>query len=153
LNTGVSAILLKVEASAKADLNDRRHFHPHRVLTRGTAPRDVASVNPVNPTHMASLTPVPLFIFARFHARDGRDVDLAATIRDTVAASRDEPGCLAIHFYRSTHDPRLFYIHSSWVDEPAFEQHATLPHTVRFLERVRPLIDHDLDITRATRIE
>jgi len=24
-------LLLKVEASTKADLNDRRHFHPHRV--------------------------------------------------------------------------------------------------------------------------
>ena len=27
-------LLLKVEALMKTDLNDRRHFHPHRVLTR-----------------------------------------------------------------------------------------------------------------------
>jgi quinol monooxygenase YgiN len=94
-----------------------------------------------------------LFIFARFHAAEGREAGVAAAIRDTVAASRNEPGCVAIGGYRSTRDPRLFYIHSHWVDEAAFELHATLPHTVRFLERVRPLIDHDLDVTRTEPIE
>ena len=31
--------------------------------------------------------------------------------------------------------------------------HAGLPHTVRFIERVEPLIDHPLNITRSERIE
>ena len=43
----------------------------------------------------------------------------------------------------------LFYIHSRWTDEAAFDLHAQLPHTVRFIERVGPLIDHPLDVTRA----
>ena len=38
----------------------------------------------------------------------------------------------------------------SAVDEAAFEHHATLPHTVRFIERVQMLIDHPLDVTRST---
>jgi quinol monooxygenase YgiN len=42
----------------------------------------------------------------------------------------------------------LFYIHSRWTGEEAFETHAALPHTVRFLERVEQLIDHPLDVTR-----
>lgn len=48
-------------------------------------------------------------------------------------------------------DPRviLFYLHSRRVNEAAFYLHAELPHTVRFLERIKPLIDHPLDITRA----
>lgn len=91
----------------------------------------------------------PLFIFARFHALDGQEAAVASAIQDTVTASREEPGCVAIHGFRSTRDPRLFYIHSRWVDEAAFDLHATLPHTVLFLERVQPLIDHALDITRA----
>ena len=95
----------------------------------------------------------PLFIFARFHARDGQETAVTSAIHDTVAASRGEPGCLAIEGYRSARDPRLFYIHSRWVDEAAFDLHATLPYTVRFLQRVRPLIGHDLDVTRARPIE
>jgi quinol monooxygenase YgiN len=94
-----------------------------------------------------------LFIFARFHARPGQEEGVAAAIREVVPHSGAEPGCLSIGAYRSTRDPRLFYIHSRWVDEAAFEVHAELPHTVRFLEKVQPLIDHDLDVTRALRLD
>ncbi|HVC59116.1 MAG TPA: putative quinol monooxygenase [Acetobacteraceae bacterium] len=90
-----------------------------------------------------------LFIFARFHARDGQDGAVAAALREVVGPTREEPGCLAIGAYRSTRDARLFCIHSRWTDEAAFEAHAGLAHTVRFLERVRPLIDHPLEVTRA----
>jgi quinol monooxygenase YgiN len=93
-----------------------------------------------------------LAIFARFHAREGQDTAVAAALRDVVGPSRAEPGCLAIAAYRSVRDPRLFWIHSRWIDEAAFETHAELPHTVRFLERVQPLIDHPLDVTRTRAI-
>jgi quinol monooxygenase YgiN len=93
-----------------------------------------------------------LFIFARFHARPDNEGAVAEALLDILAPSREEPGCLSIHAFRSIRDPQLFYIHSRWKDEAAFEYHAGLPHTVRFLERVEPLIDHPLDVTRAERI-
>jgi quinol monooxygenase YgiN len=93
-----------------------------------------------------------LFIFARFHARAGQEEAVAEALRDTVAPSREEAGCLNIHAFRSLRDPRLFYIHSRWKDEAAFEHHADLPHTVRFIERVQPLIDHPLDVNRTENI-
>ena len=93
-----------------------------------------------------------LFIFARFHARPGNEDAVSAAILDVIAPSSEEPGCLRIGAFRSTRDPRLFYIQSCWKDEAAFEHHAGLPHTVRFLERVQPLIDHALDITRARQL-
>lgn len=90
-----------------------------------------------------------LVIFARFHAREGRQAALAATLREQVGPVRAEPGCLEIAAYGSTRDPRLFWIHSRWIDEAAFEVHADLPRTLGFLERVQALIDHPLDVTRA----
>jgi len=93
-----------------------------------------------------------LFIFARFHARPGKEDAVSEAMLEGLGPTREEPGCLSIHHYRSIRDPRLFYIHSRWKDEAAFELHATLPHTVRFLERVEPLIDHPLDVTRTERI-
>ncbi len=89
-----------------------------------------------------------LFIFARFHARPGLESAVEEAVRDVLGPSRDEAGCLSMHAFRSTRDPRLFYIHSHWTNEAAFENHAALPHTVRFIERVEPLIDHALDVTR-----
>lgn len=90
-----------------------------------------------------------LFIFSRFHARAGNEDSVAEALRNVVIPSRQEAGCLSINAFRSTRDPRFFYIHSRWTNEDAFEHHARLPHTVRFLERVEPLIDHALDVTRA----
>jgi quinol monooxygenase YgiN len=94
-----------------------------------------------------------LAIFARFHALEGREAGVEAAIREVLPQSRAERGCVAIAAFRSTRDPRLFWIHSRWVDEAAFEHHADLPHTVRFLERVQPLIDHPLDVGRAQRLD
>ena len=90
-----------------------------------------------------------LFIFARFHAREGQETAVAEALREVVAPSRAEPGCVAIDAFRSIREPRLFYIYSRWVDEAAFEIHAGLPHTVRFVARVQPLIDHPFEATRA----
>jgi quinol monooxygenase YgiN len=94
-----------------------------------------------------------VFIFARFHARPGNDGAVAESLLDVLAPSREEPGCLSIHAFRSMRDPQLFYIHSRWKDEAAFERHAGLPHTLRFVERVAPLLDHPLDVTRAAQID
>jgi quinol monooxygenase YgiN len=89
-----------------------------------------------------------LFTFIRLHARDGEEGDVAAAIRDVITPSRAEPGCIAIDAFASTRDPRLFYIHSRWVDEAAFDLHATLPHTVKFIARVTLLIDHPFEAAR-----
>jgi quinol monooxygenase YgiN len=93
-----------------------------------------------------------LYIFARFNALPGREREVADALAEVVPPSRAEPGCLAIQAFRAMRDPRLFFVHSRWKDEAAFERHATLPHTVRFVERVSAAIDHPLDVTRTYRL-
>jgi quinol monooxygenase YgiN len=92
------------------------------------------------------------FIFARFHARSGQEAAVADTLLEVLGPTREEAGCRSIHAFRSTRDARLFYIHSRWDDEAAFDHHGGLPHTVRFVERLQPLLDHPLEVTRATQI-
>jgi len=89
-----------------------------------------------------------IFIFACFHALEGQEAALSTVLREQVPAARTEPGCLAIAAYRSVRDPRLFWIHSRWIDEAAFETHAGLPRTLRFVERAQALIDHPFAATR-----
>jgi quinol monooxygenase YgiN len=90
-------------------------------------------------------------IFARFHAFEGKQEAVASELRDAVARVRTEPGCLGIEVYRSVRDSRLFWLHSRWVDEAAFDKHTERPETNQFVERVQRLIDHPFDVTR-TRI-
>jgi len=94
-----------------------------------------------------------LFIFARFHAREGDEAALAAALSAVLAPTRAEPGCLAINAFRSLRDPSLFFIHSRWIDEAAFDIHAELAHTRAFVHRVEPLIDHPFEATRAIMLD
>jgi len=89
-----------------------------------------------------------LFIFARFHAREGRENAVAEALREVATPTRAEAGCRAMNYFRSIRDPRVFFVHSRWVDDDAFEIHAGMPHTVRFIEEVEPLIDHPLEVER-----
>ncbi len=93
-----------------------------------------------------------LFIFARFHARPGSEDAVAETILAGLSPTRAEPGCVSSNAFRSTRDRQLFFIHSVCKDEAAFEIHAEMPHTVRFLERIEQLIDHPLNVKRTERI-
>jgi len=95
---------------------------------------------------------VELYVFARFRAHPGQESAVEHAIRSVIVLTREESGCLKIDAFRSTRDPQLFYIHSTWKDEAAFDRHATLPHTVEFLAKVEPLTDHPLDVTRSVKI-
>ncbi len=94
-----------------------------------------------------------LFIFVRFHAQPGREREVEEALRAVIVPSRAEPGCRSIDVFRSIRDPLLFYIHSRWADEDAFEEHARLPHTVKFIERVEPLLDHPVEAIRTARLD
>jgi quinol monooxygenase YgiN len=93
-----------------------------------------------------------LVIFGRFHARPGQEEAVAAAIREVIVPTSGEPACIGVHAFRSIRDPLLFYIHSRWVDEAGFERHVEAPHTVRFVEHIKPLLDHELEVARTTLI-
>jgi quinol monooxygenase YgiN len=88
-----------------------------------------------------------LFLFARFHARSGCEVALREAIQAVAGPTKLEQGCLSYQVFRSVRVPGEFYIHSRWRDMGAFELHASLPHTVRFISTVEPLIDHPLSVS------
>jgi|SRR5437763_8104706 len=93
-----------------------------------------------------------LVIIARFHAREGQEIAVESTLREQVPKVRAEPGCLSITALRATRDARLFFIHSRWRDEAAFEIHAELVSTQGFVARMESLIDHPFEANRTMAI-
>jgi quinol monooxygenase YgiN len=96
---------------------------------------------------------VEQFVFVRLHAREGEEKAVEDALREVAGPSRVELGCLSLHLFRSVRSPRLFYIHSRWADEAAFQKHALLAHTERFLKKVDALLDQPREITRTEMIE
>lgn len=89
-----------------------------------------------------------LFIFARLHAKESCAAAVAAALQEVVIPTRAEEGCLGIQAFGSIRERRLFYIHSRWRSEAAFDLHASLPHTLHFVAEVESLLEHPLDVTR-----
>lgn len=88
------------------------------------------------------------YVFVRLHAREDEEKAVEEALREVMGPSREEEGCLSFHLFRSMRDPRLFFIHSRWVDEAAFQKHAVLPHTERFLKKVDALLDQAREVSR-----
>jgi quinol monooxygenase YgiN len=94
-----------------------------------------------------------VFIFARFHARPGGQAALRLAIRDVQGPTLEEDGCLGYGAFQSVRDPDEFFVHSHWRDQAAFDKHAALPHTLRFVAAVEGLIDHPLSVSLTARLE
>ena len=92
------------------------------------------------------------YTFVRLHAREGEENAVEDALREVAGPTREEAGCLSFHTFRSMRDKRLFFIHSRWVDEAAFQVHGKLPHTLRFLERVDALLDQPREVARTEMI-
>ena len=89
-----------------------------------------------------------LYVFARFHSKPGLEDLVEREIAKVLGPTRSEPECLGVNMFRSVRDDRLFYIHSKWQSEDAFDRHGELPHTKAFVDAVAALIDHPLDVVR-----
>jgi len=94
-----------------------------------------------------------LFLFARFHARQGKEAAVREAIQAVEVPTRLEPGCLAYGAYESVRVPGEFFVHSRWLDQAAFELHASLPHTQEFVATVESLIDHPLSVSLTVPLE
>jgi quinol monooxygenase YgiN len=69
-----------------------------------------------------------LVLVVRLNALEGKEDELAATLRELADASRQEPGC---ELYIPTQDPanpRSFLFYEQYVDKAAFEAHGASPH-------------------------
>lgn len=78
---------------------------------------------------------------------------MTAAMREMLPPVRAEAGCISIQVFRSTRDARLYCLHSRWVNEAAFDVHASLPHTQHFIRIMETLVDHPLDVVRTRSLE
>jgi len=83
-----------------------------------------------------------MFFLVRFEPLPGKEEAFREAMLRNLEPTRAEAGCLQIRMFESIRAPRTFAIVSEWVDEAAFELHARLPHTERFLKAAETLLPH-----------
>lgn len=93
-----------------------------------------------------------IHVFVRFEPLPGKEIEFRNEVQRVVELSQAKAGCVAIRMFESLREPIEFAIHSEWVDEAAFELHARLPHTVRFLAAAKTLLTHPIEGLRTRQI-
>ena len=93
-----------------------------------------------------------LHVIVRFEPMQGKEAQFREELLRVNAPSRAEAGCLVIDVFESIHEPLVFAVHSEWLDEAAFELHATLPHTRQFLAAAEKLLTHPVQGLRLQHI-
>lgn len=83
-------------------------------------------------------------VIVRFDPLPGKESAFRDELLRVNKPSRAEPGCLRIDVFESVREPYVYAIYSEWVDEAAFELHATLPHTLLFIELAGPLLKNPI---------
>src|SRR5215469_3169978 len=96
---------------------------------------------------------VVMDFFGKFVVREMMEGEVEKALRAVLGPTREEAGCVKINAFRALRGGKVFYIHSTWKDEAAFEYHATLPHTLRFIGRMKELVQKDFEMTRTEAIE
>jgi quinol monooxygenase YgiN len=86
--------------------------------------------------------PLSLHVMVRFEPLRGKEAAFREELLRVNGPSRAERGCLSLDVFESVREPFVFAVLSEWVDEAAFELHASLPHTLRFLEAAETLLTH-----------
>lgn len=93
-----------------------------------------------------------MHFFVRFEPLPGKEAEFREAMLRNVEPTRAEVGCLSLRTFESIREPSTFAIHSEFVDEAAFELHARLPHTVRFLQAAEKLLTHPVQGLRTREI-
>ncbi|HML17654.1 MAG TPA: putative quinol monooxygenase [Bryobacteraceae bacterium] len=88
----------------------------------------------------------------RFEPPPGTETAFREELLRVLEPSRAEAGCVGIQAFESLSEPFVFAIHSEWVDEAAFDVHARLPHTVRFLKAAEQLLGRPVAGLRSRQI-
>jgi quinol monooxygenase YgiN len=91
-------------------------------------------------------------VFVRFEPKPGMAERFREELLRVNGPSREEAGCIKLEVFESLREPATFEVHSEWVDEAAFDYHAELPHTVRFLQAVEELLTHPVLGLRTSQI-
>jgi quinol monooxygenase YgiN len=88
----------------------------------------------------------------RFEPLPGKGETFREELLRVSECTRAEPGCLGIDVFESLREPLIFAIHSEWLDEAAFERHANLPHTQRFLHAAANLLTNPIQGLRLRKL-
>lgn len=73
-----------------------------------------------------------IHVFAKMKIREGREEAVQAGVRDLVAGSQAEAGCVSYQAFVSNQDPTVIRVKEEWKNLDALQAHMQEPHFTSF---------------------
>jgi quinol monooxygenase YgiN len=89
----------------------------------------------------------PVTVIARIVAKPGQEGRVRSELRDLLAPTRVEEGCINYDMHESASDPAAFLFHESWRSQGDLDRHFQTPHLQRWLRISEELLAEPLDVS------
>ncbi|HLF96882.1 MAG TPA: putative quinol monooxygenase [Methylococcaceae bacterium] len=87
-------------------------------------------------------------VVARITAQPAKVEELAVILRDLMAETRQEKGCIHYQLLQNKSDPCDFTFVEEWMDDSAIDAHLVTPHVRAAFSKATPLLATNPDIRR-----
>lgn len=75
-----------------------------------------------------------IVLMVTYVAKEGREADLEARLREMTGHTRQEAGCLAYVAHRAQQEPRKFVLYEQYLDQAAFDLHRASEYFKRIVQ-------------------
>jgi quinol monooxygenase YgiN len=84
---------------------------------------------------------------AVFTAQQGKEENLALILKELMASSLEEAGCLQYEGYQDKKNPGIFVILEKWKDKEVFIRHSKQPHLGEAVNKMESILEKPYSIT------
>lgn len=94
-----------------------------------------------------------IFVFASATPKTEHIETVAQILREAVAQSRKEPGCLRYDLFKSVQGDVSFQLYEAYTDQAALVAHAQSSHFLTLKEKITPYLAQPISINVTTGVD
>jgi len=80
-------------------------------------------------------------VFATFVPKPGMERAVESVLREVLAPTRDEPGCLRFDLFISASTPVTFHLYETFSERSAIDTHRRTPHYQAYRAKIESLLE------------
>jgi quinol monooxygenase YgiN len=89
----------------------------------------------------------PVTVVVRIKAKAGMEARVKQELRNLLAPTRVEKGCLNYDMHQGTDDDSIFLFHENWTSEDDLKRHFETPHIKQWLQQAEALLAEPMELT------
>ena len=81
-----------------------------------------------------------IIVLAKVSVKPEKKKELLTLVKDVMAATQKEEGCVSYVLYDNPHDPGGCMFVEEWTDKAALQKHSTAPHILEWRQKSADLL-------------